>query len=82
MRILYSFCVIGKCSKATYLWIYGERCEFRVVHGTQAQSRIRRKNLCVYGEDAKRHKTLEISVNNGPTWNMFRTLLSIQDGID
>jgi hypothetical protein len=23
--------------------------------------------VCVYGEDAKRHKTEDISVNNGPT---------------
>jgi hypothetical protein len=35
-----------------------------VVCGTQNSLRIRGKNLCVHGEDAKRRKTVYISVNN------------------
>jgi hypothetical protein len=49
----------GKC-----LSTYGEYGEFRVVCGTQNCLRIRGKTLCVHGEDAKRHKTVNISFNN------------------
>jgi hypothetical protein len=49
----------GKCLSA-----YGEYGEFRVVSGTQNCLRIRGKNLCVHGENAKRHKTVNISLNN------------------
>jgi hypothetical protein len=45
----------------------GEYSEFRVVCGTQNLIRIRKKHLCVHGEDAKRHKTVQISVNNNTT---------------
>ncbi len=38
----------------------------RVVCGTQCRLRLRRKNLCAHGENAKRHKTGDILVNNGP----------------
>ncbi len=37
------------------------------VSSTLKGLRIRAKNLCVHGEDAKLHKTGDISVNNGPT---------------
>ncbi len=35
-----------------------------VVCGAQNDLRIREKNLCVLREDAKRHETVYISVNN------------------
>ncbi len=37
---------------------------------------------CVHGEDAKMHKTEDISVNNGPTEKFVRFFPSIQDGFD
>ncbi len=40
------------------------------------------ERMCVHGEDAKRHKTEDFSVNNGATWKFFNSLLSIQDGLD
>ncbi len=40
------------------LSVFGEFGEFRVVCGTQNRLRIREKNLCVHGEDARRHKTV------------------------
>jgi hypothetical protein len=36
----------------------------------------------IYGHMEKRHKTGELSGNNGQTWNIFRSLLFIQDGLD
>jgi hypothetical protein len=36
--------------------------------------RIRGKNLCVHGEDAKRHKTVYISVNNNTHFQFFKIL--------
>ncbi len=39
--------------------------------GTQNRLRIHGKNLCVHGEDAKIHKTEDISVNKSPTWNFL-----------
>jgi hypothetical protein len=56
----------GKCLSA-----YGEYGEFRVVCGTQNSLRIRGKNLCVHGENAKRHKTVNISFNNNTNLNFF-----------
>jgi hypothetical protein len=47
-----------------YLSACGKYGEFRVVCGTQNCLRIRGTNLCVHGEDAKRHKTANISFNN------------------
>jgi hypothetical protein len=41
-----------------------------------------RNNLCVHREGTKRQRTENISANNGPTWHFFRSLLSIQDGVD
>ncbi len=61
----------GNCLSA-----YGEYGEFRVVCGTQNCLRIRGKNLCVHGEDAKRHKTVNISFNNN-TNLIFLKILSI-----
>ncbi len=49
------------------LSVYGEYGEFRVVCGTQSRLRIRGKNLCAHGEEAKRYKTGNILVNNRPT---------------
>jgi hypothetical protein len=46
------------------IWRIGE---FRVVCGTQSCLRIRGKNLCAHGENAKRYKTGDILVINGPT---------------
>jgi hypothetical protein len=64
----------GKC-----LSVYGEYGEFRVACGKQNRLRIREKNLCVHGEDAKRHKTVYISVND----NFLRFFLSytVWDGL-
>jgi hypothetical protein len=45
--------------------VYGENGKFRAVCDTQNRLRIRGKNLCVHGEDAKKHKTEDIAVNNG-----------------
>jgi hypothetical protein len=56
----------GKCLSA-----YGEYGEFRVVCGTQNCLRIRGNNLCLHGEDAKRHKTVNISVNNNMNFYSF-----------
>jgi hypothetical protein len=56
----------GKCLSA-----FGEYSKFGVVCGTQNCLRIRRKNLCVHGEDAKRHKTVNISFNNNMNFNSF-----------
>jgi hypothetical protein len=52
----------GKC-----LSLYGEYGELRVVCGTQSRLRIRGKNLCAHGENAKRYKTGDILVINGLT---------------
>jgi hypothetical protein len=41
--------------------------KFRAVCCTQYRLCIRGKNLCIHGEDAKRHKDEDISVGNGPT---------------
>jgi hypothetical protein len=56
----------GKCLSA-----YVEYGKFGVVCGTQNCLRIRGKNLCVHGEDAKRHKTVNISFNNNMNFNSF-----------
>jgi hypothetical protein len=32
------------------------------------------KNLCIHGEDAKRHKTLNISFNNNMNFNFFKII--------
>jgi hypothetical protein len=58
----------GKCLSA-----YGEYGEFRVVCGTQNCLRICGKNLCIllHGEEAKRHKTVNISFNNNMNFNFF-----------
>ncbi len=48
------------------LRIYEEYGEFMVVCGAQNRLRIRGNNLCVYREDARGHKTKDISVTNGP----------------
>ena len=68
----------GKCLSA-----YGEYGEFRVVCGTQNWLRIRGKNLCVHGEDAKRHKTVNISFNNNTNLNFFKILsiYTVWDGL-
>jgi hypothetical protein len=54
-----------------YLSVHGEYGEFRVVCGTLNRLRIRGKNLCVHGEDAKSHKTVYISVNNNTNFKFF-----------
>ncbi len=59
----------GKC-----LSVYIENGEFRVVCGTQSRLRIRGKNLCAHGDNAKRYKTGDILVVNGPTWKIFQIL--------
>ncbi len=51
-----------------HLRVYGEYGEIRVVCGAQNRLRIRGKNLCVHREDAQRNKTVDISVNTGPTF--------------
>ncbi len=38
-----------------YLSVYGEYGECRIVCGTQNRLRIRGKNPCGHGEEAKRH---------------------------
>jgi hypothetical protein len=43
--------------------------------------RIRRKNLCAHGEDAKKHKTVYISVNNKTDF-LKRFFLSTPYGMD
>jgi hypothetical protein len=76
-----SFCVFlrlyaysektGKVLK--YIWRIGE---IRVFWGTQNSLRLRGKKLCVHGEDAKRHKTVFISVDNNQNFIFFRFFLS------
>jgi len=61
------------------IWRIGD---IRVVCGTHYGFRIRGKNLCIHGEDAKKHKTENMSVNNGPKWNFCISLLFLQDGLD
>ncbi len=51
-------------TEGNFLSVYGECGEFSVVCDTQNLLRIRGKNLCVRREDAKRYKTVYISVNN------------------
>ncbi len=65
-----------------YLNVYGEYGEFRVVCGTQTYLQIHGKNLYAHGEDAKRHNSEDISVNDGKTWNFLVDpyFLSVQDG--
>ncbi len=46
--------------------VYGE-ANLGLFCGAQNRLRIRGKNLCVHGEDAKRHKIVYISVNNNNT---------------
>jgi hypothetical protein len=43
----------------------------------------RRKNLCVHGEEAKRHKTVYFSVNNKKDFKSFKTLpiYTLWDGL-
>jgi hypothetical protein len=48
---------------------YGEYNEFRNVCGTQNCLRIRGKNLCVHGEDTKRHKAVNILFYNNTNFN-------------
>ncbi len=69
----------GKCLSA-----YGEYGEFRVVCGTQNSLRIRGKNLCVHGEDAKRQKTVNISFNSNTNLNFFKILsiYTVWDGLN
>ncbi len=59
-----------------YLGVYVEYVKVEVVCGTQNLLRMRGKNLCIHGEDAKRHKSEDISVkkNNGPTLKFFHNL--------
>jgi hypothetical protein len=68
-----------------YLSVYGEYGEGSVVCGTLNRLRIRGKNLCVHGEDAKRllahfgeyaksHKSVYISVNNNTNLNFLKIL--------
>jgi hypothetical protein len=66
------------------LSIYEEYGEFMVVCGAQNRLRIRGKNLCVYvyREDGRGHKTEDILFNNGPKYKVFRTLFSIQYGLE
>ncbi len=52
------------------------------VHTTQCRLRIRRKNLCVHGEDAKRHKTVYISVNDNTNLKFFKILSTTLYGMD
>jgi hypothetical protein len=57
--------------------------QFMVVCGTQSRLRIRGKNLCAHGENAKRHKTGDILVNNVVRHEKyFRSLLSTHNGLD
>ncbi len=51
--------------------VYGEYGEIRVVCGTQNRIRILGKNLCVHGEDAKSHTTVNISYYNNINFNFF-----------
>ncbi len=48
--------------------VYGEYGKFRAACGAQNRLRIHGKNLfiCVHGEDAKIHKSEDISVINSP----------------
>ncbi len=54
----------GKC-----LSVYGEYGEFKVLCVTQNRLRICGENLGVHGEDAKRNKIVNISVNNNTNFN-------------
>jgi hypothetical protein len=69
MKVKFPFCVIFILSAySENTWKVFKRIwsEFRVVCDTQSRIRIHGKNLCAHGEDAKRHKTGDILVNNGP----------------
>jgi hypothetical protein len=70
-------------TQGNFLSIYGENGEFRVVCGTQNLLRIRGKNLCEHKGDAKRHKTVYISVNNNTNFKFFKILsfFTIWDGL-
>jgi hypothetical protein len=41
-----------------------------------------RQESLIHGEDAKIRKTENISVNNGPTGNFFRSFLALPDWLD
>jgi hypothetical protein len=66
----------------TSLCVFGEYGEFRVVCGTQNLHRIRGKNLCIQREDAKRYKTVYISVNNNTNLKFFQILSFLPYGMD
>jgi hypothetical protein len=68
----------GKC-----LNVHREYGEFRVVCGAQSRLRICGRNLCVHGEDARRHKTVYISVHYNKNFKFFKILsiYTIWDGL-
>ncbi len=57
------------------LSVYGQ-------YNTQNRLRIRRKNLCVHGEDSKRHKTVYISINNNTFFFQILSIYTTVYGID
>ncbi len=61
-RVLLSFCVFGEYVE-NCLSVHGEYGESSVVWDTQSRLRIRGKNLCAHGEDAKRHKIRKLRMS-------------------
>jgi hypothetical protein len=66
-RVFFILSAYSENTWKVYMEDAANSLQFRVVCGTQSRLRIRGKNLCAHGEDAKRHKTGDIFVNNGPT---------------
>jgi hypothetical protein len=62
-----SFCVFREHDESIQVYMENTANLGLFVCGTQNRLGIRGKNLCVHVEDAKTHKTEDISVNNGPT---------------
>ncbi len=65
------FFMRNRRTQGNFLNVNGEYGEFRVVCCTQNLLRIRGKNLCLHREDAKRYKTVHISVNNYSNVKVF-----------
>jgi hypothetical protein len=70
LRILHSFCVIrdmrNVLNRLLRIWqILG------CLRYTKLSQNTRKESRCVHGKDAKIYNAEDISVNNGPTWNLF-----------
>jgi hypothetical protein len=86
LRILHSFCALGEYMKSIWGYLRYTKSSQNARKVFKRIRRIRGKNLCVHGEDAKRlldgvfslyakrYKSVYISVNKNTNLNLFKIL--------